>query len=136
MCVCVDVYMFAINMPVQLRDVSFAFPVMQRVSELEKKNIAIQKAYILSCTNGRVSDFVSAAKVLRGHKVAPGTHFDLNVFLSGAVVFNHFSHPAGICISIALIVHRRGTLHWGRIIGRADRKQSAGRLAGTGLSGG
>jgi homoaconitate hydratase len=68
---------------------------MQRVSELEKKNIAIQKAYILSCTNGRVSDFVSAANVLRGKKVAPGMRFVV-VACFGVLAFGHFGNDYGI----------------------------------------
>lgn len=43
--------------------------------ELEKAKIAIQKAYLVSCTNSRVSDLASAAAVLRGKKVAPGVEF-------------------------------------------------------------
>eukprot|EP00667_Euglena_gracilis_P011689 EG_transcript_11950 len=41
------------------------------VAELQQQQIAIQKAYIVSCTNSRVSDLASAAQVLRGKKVAP-----------------------------------------------------------------
>lgn len=42
------------------------------LSELEKQNIAIHKAYLLSCVNARASDIKAAADVLRGKKVAPG----------------------------------------------------------------
>ena len=37
--------------------------------------IAINKAYLVSCTNSRASDIASAAAVLRGKKVAPGVEF-------------------------------------------------------------
>ncbi|KAA1467349.1 homoaconitase [Dentipellis sp. KUC8613] len=42
---------------------------------LEEANIPIQKAYLVSCTNSRVSDIAAAAAVIRGHKVAPGVEF-------------------------------------------------------------
>eukprot|EP00668_Euglena_longa_P015159 GGOE01019210.1.p1 GENE.GGOE01019210.1~~GGOE01019210.1.p1 ORF type:complete len:683 (+),score=205.52 GGOE01019210.1:201-2051(+) len=42
------------------------------VAQLQQQKIAIQKAYIVSCTNSRVSDLASAAQVLRGKKIAPG----------------------------------------------------------------
>ncbi|THH10047.1 hypothetical protein EW145_g1604 [Phellinidium pouzarii] len=43
--------------------------------ELESQNIAIQKAYLVSCTNSRVSDIAAAAAVLKGRKVAPDVEF-------------------------------------------------------------
>lgn len=45
------------------------------LSELASKNIAIQKAYLVSCTNSRASDIRQAAEVLEGRKVAPGVEF-------------------------------------------------------------
>ncbi|KAJ7678545.1 hypothetical protein B0H17DRAFT_944492 [Mycena rosella] len=42
---------------------------------LEESRIAIQKAYLVSCTNSRVSDISAAAAVMRGNKVAPGVEF-------------------------------------------------------------
>jgi len=42
---------------------------------LESKNISIQKAYLVSCTNSRVSDLSAAAAVMKGNKVAPGVEF-------------------------------------------------------------
>ena len=42
---------------------------------LEKSHIAIQKAYLVSCTNSRVSDIAAAAAVMKGNKVAPGVEF-------------------------------------------------------------
>jgi len=42
---------------------------------LEEKKIPIQKAYLVSCTNSRVSDIAAAAAVMKGRKVAPGVEF-------------------------------------------------------------
>ncbi|KAF7317042.1 Homoaconitase, mitochondrial [Mycena chlorophos] len=42
---------------------------------LEAARIPIQKAYLVSCTNSRVSDIAAAATVMRGNKVAPGVEF-------------------------------------------------------------
>ena len=42
---------------------------------LESKKISIQKAYLVSCTNSRVSDLAAAAAVMKGKKVAPGVEF-------------------------------------------------------------
>jgi homoaconitate hydratase len=51
--------------------------VMQSLAEVEKKKIAIQKAYLLSCVNSRLDDLQAAAKVMEGKKVAPGVKFYL-----------------------------------------------------------
>jgi homoaconitate hydratase len=51
--------------------------VMHSLAEMEKKKVAIQKAYLLSCVNSRVEDLEAAARVLRGKKVAPGVKFYL-----------------------------------------------------------
>ncbi|KAL7270012.1 mitochondrial Homoaconitase [Rhizina undulata] len=48
------------------------------LSELEAKNIAIQKAYLVSCTNSRASDIAAAASVFKANpaaKVADGVEF-------------------------------------------------------------
>jgi homoaconitate hydratase len=45
------------------------------ISDMEKKNIKIHKAYLVSCVNSRVEDLASAAKVLKGKKVADGVEF-------------------------------------------------------------
>jgi homoaconitate hydratase len=45
---------------------------MQSLAEIEKKHIAIQKAYLVSCVNSRLDDLEAAAWVLCGKKVAPG----------------------------------------------------------------
>ena len=42
------------------------------VATLELQKIAIQKAYIVSCTNSRAADIASAAAVLKGKTIAPG----------------------------------------------------------------
>jgi homoaconitate hydratase len=42
------------------------------VATLSGERIAIQKAYLVSCANGRLSDLEAAARVLRGRRVAPG----------------------------------------------------------------
>ncbi|HYU46111.1 MAG TPA: homoaconitase [Terriglobales bacterium] len=50
---------------------------MQSLAEIEKKKVAIQKAYLLSCVNSRVEDLEAAANVLKGKKVAAGVKFYL-----------------------------------------------------------
>jgi homoaconitate hydratase len=50
---------------------------MASLAEMEKKKVAIQKAYLLSCVNSRLEDLEAAAKVLKGKKVAPGVKFYL-----------------------------------------------------------
>jgi homoaconitate hydratase len=49
--------------------------VMTPVSELKNKNIKINKAYLVSCVNSRVTDLSEAAKIVRGKKVAEGVQF-------------------------------------------------------------
>jgi homoaconitate hydratase len=50
---------------------------MQSLTEMEKKKVAIQKAYLVSCVNSRVEDLEAAANVLKGKKVAVGVKFYL-----------------------------------------------------------
>ena len=45
---------------------------MVNVSDIEKRDIKIDKAYLVSCVNSRVEDLAEAAEVLRGKKVADG----------------------------------------------------------------
>ena len=45
------------------------------LSELQPKEIKIDKAYLVSCVNSRVSDLKAAAEVMKGKKVAPGVEF-------------------------------------------------------------
>lgn len=40
--------------------------------DMESKRIAVQKAYLLPCSNGRLEDLAEAAAVLRGRRVASG----------------------------------------------------------------
>lgn len=46
--------------------------VMRSLADIAEERIAIQKAYLLSCVNGRLEDLEAAASVLRGTKVADG----------------------------------------------------------------
>ncbi|CAG8544996.1 8156_t:CDS:2, partial [Acaulospora morrowiae] len=45
------------------------------LAELEKENIAIHKAYLVSCVNSRAIDLKAAAEVIKGRKVADGVEF-------------------------------------------------------------
>lgn len=49
--------------------------VMTSVTELESRNVRIDKAYLVSCVNSRVADLAAAAHVVRGRKVADGVEF-------------------------------------------------------------
>ena len=51
--------------------------IMSSLAEMEKKKVAIQKAYLLSCVNSRIEDLEAAAGVLQGKKVADGVKFYL-----------------------------------------------------------
>jgi homoaconitate hydratase len=51
---------------------------MQSLAEIERKKVAIQKAYLISCVNSRLEDLAAAAKVLKGQKVASGVKFYLS----------------------------------------------------------
>ncbi len=51
--------------------------VMQSLAEMERKKVAIQKAYLISCVNSRVEDLEAAATLLKGQKVAPTVKFYL-----------------------------------------------------------
>jgi homoaconitate hydratase len=50
---------------------------MQSVAEIEKKKVAIHKAYLVSCANSRLEDLAAAAKVLARKKIAVGVKFYL-----------------------------------------------------------
>ncbi len=43
--------------------------------EIEKRDVKINKAYLLSCVNGRLEDFAEAAQVFEGQRVAEGVTF-------------------------------------------------------------
>lgn len=45
------------------------------VDKLSEQDIKINKAYLVSCTNSRLSDIKAAANVVRNNKVAPGVEF-------------------------------------------------------------
>lgn len=49
--------------------------VISPISEINKKEIKIDKAYLLSCVNSRVEDLAQAAAVLKGKKGADGVKF-------------------------------------------------------------
>jgi homoaconitate hydratase len=49
--------------------------VMRSVAEYEAQPLPIQKAYLLSCVNGRADDLSAAAAVLAGKRIAPGVEF-------------------------------------------------------------
>jgi len=49
--------------------------VMNLVSELKKKNLKIDKAYLVSCVNSRLDDIKEAAEVVKDKKVADGVEF-------------------------------------------------------------
>jgi len=51
--------------------------VIRSLAEMERKKVAIQKAYLVSCVNSRLEDLDAAAKVLKGKKVAEGVQFYL-----------------------------------------------------------
>ena len=51
--------------------------VMASLAEMEHKKVAIQKAYLLSCVNSRLEDLETAARVVKGKKVAAGVKFYL-----------------------------------------------------------
>ncbi len=45
---------------------------MRSVADIEAEQVAIQKAYLVSCVNSRLEDLEAAATVLRGERVADG----------------------------------------------------------------
>lgn len=49
--------------------------VSNSLTDLSNKNMKVDKAYLVSCTNSRLSDIKAAADIIRGHKVAPGVKF-------------------------------------------------------------
>ncbi len=51
--------------------------VMNSVASMRAKKVAIHKAYLMSCVNGRIEDIAQAAAVTRGKKFAPGVKFYL-----------------------------------------------------------
>lgn len=53
---------------------------MQSLAEIEKKRIAVHKAYLVSCVNSRIDDLEAAAWVLCGKKVTP----DVKLYVGAA----------------------------------------------------
>jgi homoaconitate hydratase len=49
--------------------------VMTPIQDIEKKNIKINKAYLVSCVNSRLDDLAEAAAIVRGKKIAGGVEF-------------------------------------------------------------
>lgn len=49
--------------------------VSKPLATLARENLKINKAYLVSCTNSRLSDIEAAANVVRGRKVADGVEF-------------------------------------------------------------
>ena len=49
--------------------------VMNSVSDLKKKDLKINKAYLVSCVNSRLDDIKEAAEIVKGKKVAEGVEF-------------------------------------------------------------
>lgn len=49
--------------------------VSNSLHDLASQNIPINKAYLVSCTNSRLSDIKAAADIIRGKKVADGVEF-------------------------------------------------------------
>ena len=62
------------------------------VDVLARERIAIQKAYIVSCANGRLSDLEAAASALDGRRVAPGV--SLYIAAASALV-QHTAEASG-----------------------------------------
>jgi len=48
---------------------------MSSISEMRKKQVKIQKAYLVSCVNSRVEDLAEAAAIVHGKRVAEGVEF-------------------------------------------------------------
>jgi homoaconitate hydratase len=49
--------------------------VMTSLAEMETREIPVNKAYLVSCVNSRLSDLEAAAAVVRGNKIADGVGF-------------------------------------------------------------
>ncbi len=49
--------------------------VITPVSEIAKKKVKIDKAYLVSCVNSRLEDIAAAARIIKGKKVSPDVKF-------------------------------------------------------------
>ncbi|KAH3684056.1 hypothetical protein WICPIJ_004958 [Wickerhamomyces pijperi] len=45
------------------------------LADLSAQNLKVNKAYLVSCTNSRLSDIKAAADIVKGHKIAEGVEF-------------------------------------------------------------
>jgi homoaconitate hydratase len=50
---------------------------MHSLPAIQSRRVAINKAWLMSCVNGRLEDISAAAAVVKGRKVAPGVEFYL-----------------------------------------------------------
>ncbi len=48
---------------------------MTSITDMKKRDLKINKAYLVSCVNSRVDDIAEAAEVVRGKKIADGVEF-------------------------------------------------------------
>jgi homoaconitate hydratase len=48
---------------------------MTSINEMRKRQVKVQKAYLVSCVNSRVEDLAQAAEVVKGKRVADGVEF-------------------------------------------------------------
>ncbi len=48
---------------------------MNSATDLSKKEIKVNKAYLVSCVNSRVEDIAAAAEIVKGKKIADGVEF-------------------------------------------------------------
>jgi homoaconitate hydratase len=48
---------------------------MTSISDMRKRNLKVDKAYLVSCVNSRVDDITEAAEILKGNKIAEGVEF-------------------------------------------------------------
>ena len=112
--------------------------VMESLAEIEKKKVAIQKAYLLSCVNSRVKDLEAAAEVLKDKKVAPGVKFYLGAASKWVqeeaerrgvwqILLNAGAHPlpagCGPCIGLGV-----GLLEPGEVGISATNRNFKGRM--------
>ena len=91
--------------------------VMSSVADIAPKKVAINKAYLLSCTNSRLDDLEAAARVLDGQKIASSVKFYL------AAASRHIKEEA----------ERRGA--WQKIVGAGaiELPPSCGPCIGLGI---
>lgn len=106
--------------------------------ELEKENIRVDKAYLLSCVNGRLEDFGQAAEVIGNKKIAP--HVKMYIAAASANIQQQATElgywktlteagaialppGCGPCIGLG-----RGTLEAGEVAISATNRNFKGRM--------